>query len=176
MLNRQLARHGFTLTEIMVVVLVLGVVASVAISSLRASNSTNVDAAAKLLASQISFARDRASGRGQWHYVVIEPGFGEVGIFTKPTAAFVPVQEPYSPDPLRVRFGPESRFAGVALNEFNINGQPVLAFDENGTPHSVTASGTGPVELRNDSFFILGSSSGTVRVTVTPIVAHVRVE
>ncbi|MEL7239371.1 MAG: prepilin-type N-terminal cleavage/methylation domain-containing protein [Planctomycetota bacterium] len=170
--------RGFTLIEIIISVLIIGIVASMAITAVNANSSTQAEAAAKSLAAQLSFARDRAVGRGQWHYVVVHGDFRTVAVNTMNLGSFVPVTEPYSSEVLELslRRDGTADFDGVTLSEVDIGGRFVLAFDENGTPHSASNSGTSPVELRSESAFRLSSSGATFRVTVSPIIGDVTIE
>lgn len=172
------SRRAFTLIEIVISVLIIGIVASVAITAVNANASTQAEAAAKSLAAQISFARDRAAGRSQWHYVVVAADFRTVSVNTFNSGSFDAVSEPYSPSPLQLSLATDGTgdFDNVSLTELNIGGRMVLAFDDNGTPHSVTNSGGSPVELRSTSFFDLSAGGATYRVTVSPIIGDVDVE
>ena len=66
------ARTGATLAELLVVVLILAVAAGVAVQSLESWGGTRAEAAGRVLAGDLRYARDRAVRTGRVHTVVVD--------------------------------------------------------------------------------------------------------
>ena len=66
--------QGFTLTELLVVVIILGMLAAVVSPALRSGDPNKVDLAATQLAETLRFARSEAMRTGQVHSVEVRRG------------------------------------------------------------------------------------------------------
>jgi len=66
--------NGFTLTELLVVVIILGTIAAVVTPALRSGDPNKVDLAATQVAEALRFARSEAMRTGQVHAVRVQHG------------------------------------------------------------------------------------------------------
>lgn len=67
-------RFGFTLIEIIIVVVILSIAALTAIPMMSSASSVQIRSAANLIAADLEYAKSMAISRGQYYYVVINEG------------------------------------------------------------------------------------------------------
>lgn len=73
-------RHGFTLIEIVVVLVVISMAMMIVIPRLPSSESENLKASARTLASTLRYLQNRAATGRTTYYLHLEPGTDEVKV------------------------------------------------------------------------------------------------
>jgi len=142
MLGRRPAptRSAFTLIEILVVVLILGIAAAVIVPHIGSRSDLKATSAARLMMADLIYVQNRSISQQKYHYVYFDAGTesykvqsmeGSPGVMTVIThpvdqSPFVVAIGPAGPAPLR----------DVFIDTVNFDGQSVLAFDEMGTPYA----------------------------------------
>ena len=168
---------GVTLTELLVVLIILGLLAAVAAPGLRSADPAKLDFAATQVAEAIRYARSEAMRTGQVHGVTIDQTSQQViartiDLSTDPVSGLETVHHPVTRQPIDFDFDIERATLGVQITNaqdvFDFAGsgrQQTVLFDVNGVPVWIDAAGpttfnltTGRVELS------LGNVQRTVAV------------
>jgi general secretion pathway protein H len=151
---------AFTLVEVLVVVLILGIAAAMVVPQMLKAGSLSIQAAARMVVSDIVFAQNEAIARQQTRQFVVD---AEGNGYSVTDGEGDAVPAPWLGGTLVVDFDTDRRFQGVEIVQPDFGGSATLGFDELGTP---TAGGT--VDLITNGY--------RYRVTVTAFTGRVEVE
>jgi prepilin-type N-terminal cleavage/methylation domain-containing protein len=131
---------AYTLVEVMIVVLLLGIVGALAIPMLRDSRDLRLRSAARMLAADIEFAQQESISHADDPRVVrFDAGNARYWIapVSDPTT---PITDPIRDEPFQVVFG-TGRAAGlfdVTMSEIEVGGDTDLRFNSLGVPDQST--------------------------------------
>jgi prepilin-type N-terminal cleavage/methylation domain-containing protein len=147
--RRQARRRGFTLVEILTVVVILGIASAIIIPQMGTRDDMRAKAAARTLVADLIYAQNLAISTGQVVYVRFDVAANSYSLLTNPANAKAKKGDPVE-HPLRgegedyvTQFGPTSRgYEQVKIESAVMNGvdlpfQPefTVGFDEIGSPH-----------------------------------------
>lgn len=154
----RLARRGYTLIEVLVVVTVLGIAASMVIPSFGGSDGMRVQAAVRTVVSDITFAQSDALAFQSGRAVVFHPGEGKYAVVEVRGSA---IDE--STDMIYDQRLQAGRYGNVRIASTSLGGADAdtLIFDEMGAP--VTDAG-GSTPAGNGTIVIEGAGD---RYTLT---------
>lgn len=169
-----MSRRGFTLIEILVVVMILGIAAAMLIPSMGHTADFSTESVVRQVVADLTFAQSDAMSRQASRRVY----FDEDGL------GYRLLQSPFDPvddiiyDPIGangsneyvVRFGPESRFPSITIEEPLFDGNPYITYDELGGPidsdNAPSAGGSVTLKSKTESFKIeVAAFTGRVIVT-----------
>ncbi|MFN4242118.1 MAG: prepilin-type N-terminal cleavage/methylation domain-containing protein [Tepidisphaerales bacterium] len=167
------ATAAFTLVEILVVVVILGVISAVLIPQLTSRADLVASAAARQVMSDLTYAQNQAITTQRRVFVQFTPvsaGGGVTGRGTYSVLTQLPATvmvHPITRSPWTVNFGGgRGAWATVAIDAASFDGRTLLMFDEAGAPHTIASPSSPPEPL----------SDGWVRVTCGGITLTIRVE
>ena len=134
-------QSGLTLVEILMVVLIIGIASTVAITMLGSSGDLQVRAAARALVADLLYAQTRAISMQQPCKVVFDTTHQS---YELQDAAGHVIADPAHPAPAgadpndynyQVFLGAGSRYSKVNLSQVNFNGTSTVWFDDMGAPY-----------------------------------------
>ncbi len=134
---------AFTLVEMIAVIVITGILASVAIPSMGRVSEARSAGAARALAQQMAFARERALNLGNRTWVTFDVGLDSVALLSEPDGGTgfvdaVSLSDPLTGRPLGLSFN-TGEFAGVGIASASFDGGTTVGFDWLGSP--ITESG-----------------------------------
>ena len=178
---------GYTLTELIVVVTILGIIAAIAVPDMSSASDEKLRLAAEEVASAIRFARSEALRTGEGHGLTVSQVTQQVTVkkydlTTAPISTLYTLTHPIDKQPYDFNVNTKSGTRGVTISNaqdvFNytgLGGRRSLIFDANGTPKWIV--GAGPTTyLLSDGNIELSYGSRRRVVSVAPITGRVTVQ
>jgi prepilin-type N-terminal cleavage/methylation domain-containing protein len=171
------AARGYTLIEMMIVLVLLGITSALVIPNLRGSEPLRVQTAVRALAADIMFAQSDALAYQQRRAIVLDPATNSYWI-----AEVKGETLDFEADAMYKIDGPDQRYVvsletisgGAAqLMSADFDGGEMIIFDELGGP---VAGLTGDTPSSGGSLVIAGPEGLQFRVRVEPYTGRVTVE
>lgn len=130
------APRGYTLAEVLVVVVIIGVAAAIVVPSLTEAGSLGVQAAVRTVVADVLYAQNEAVAHARGRSVIFDIDnnsyrLADEGGTTLSVAWRSGVSENYI-----VSFNDDRRFDGVTLKRADFGGSSELTFDDLGSPAS----------------------------------------
>lgn len=169
---RRGARHGgFTLIEILTVVVILGIVSLMVVPQIGTHADLNAAAAARVMMSDLMYAQNLSITTQKVHYIQFNATTQTYSIYDT-TPLSTPINNPISNGPYTVTLG-ASAAAGLKDSQFqdvSFDGTTTLAFDELGSPYSYSSArpvGSQLVALAVGNVTV-ASGAVSMKITVQP--------
>ncbi len=156
------ARAGFTITELLIGITILGILAWIAYPKITAKDEIKLDAAARRLASDLRYAQSRAIGTRVVHGLLFEPALSRYTVYAPNVAS--PVTDPADrARTLQVDYTRKTEFKGIAITSATFGATRGVTFDYYGVPRD--SAGT---DLTATGRVILSFQGLADTVDVTP--------
>ncbi|MDO9464611.1 MAG: type II secretion system protein [bacterium] len=153
--------HGFTVIELIMVILIVSILAVVLIPKIGGIHSFKLDGAGQKLVSDIKYAQKLAMSKHQIHGILFEPAQEKYTVYQD--GADTPVEDPHRPGSSLIVDYDDEHFEGVDLYSANFTGGNEVRFDCFGTPSD--ASDT-PLTVTGE--VVLKCSGEQISIQVTP--------
>jgi len=150
-------RSAFTLIEIMIVIVIIGIAAAMAIPTISSAGSFQIRSAANLVAADLEYAKSMAISRGRPYKVVFSTTTESYQIQDPNGAVVTPPGRKNT-----TQFGPAGQLNDVAIASVSFNGAQTVTFDYLGSPDNGGSVG-------------LQASGITKTVTVTPVTGFISI-
>lgn len=161
---------GFTLIEVIMVVIIIGIAAAVVVPMMSSAGSMQIRAAVNLVAADLEYAKSMAISRGQFYSVVFNKTTETYQVVDKDNNVIQhPVKKGF---PYVMDFRKDARIDRVEILDANFDGTPKVTFDYLGSPWN-GASPT-PTQL-NSGVVTLRSGTITRTVRVEPVTGFITV-
>ena len=160
-------RAGFTLAEILIVVVIIAIAAMMAIPMAGSASSMQIRSAANLIAADIEYAKSMAISRQQFYSVVFDHGTDSYQIRDKNGNVIGhPVKKGFN---YVVSFRNDSRLSKVDIVSANFNATNEVKFDYLGSPYD------GAGNLLNGGIITLQAGAETMHINVEPVTGYVSI-
>jgi prepilin-type N-terminal cleavage/methylation domain-containing protein len=154
--------RGFSLTELIVIISILGILSWIAYPKMSAMDEIKLDAAARRLAGDLRYAQSLAMSRRVIHGILFDPGLEKYTVFA-PNAS-TPITDPADrARTMIVDYTSRSEFRGVLVQSAAFGTTPGVTFDYFGVPRD-----TAGVDLSSTGTVVLSYQGQTDTVFVAP--------
>jgi prepilin-type N-terminal cleavage/methylation domain-containing protein len=154
--------RGFSLTELIVIISILGILGWVAYPKMAAMDEIKLDAAARRLAGDLRYAQSLAMSRRVIHGILFDPALEKYTVFAPDAAS--PITDPADrARPLAVDYTSRTEFRGVLVQSATFGTTPGVTFDYFGVPRD-----TAGVDLTSTGSVVLSYQGQSDTVLVAP--------
>lgn len=175
--NRGLDARAYTLAEMLVVIVILGIASALVIPSMGDAGVLRIQAAVRTLVSDITFVQTDALAYQQRRAVIFDTEansytLAEVNVSSGGDVTYTPMYLAGGPSGLYIVDFDVDGFDGARLAQPDFDGDATLIFDELGAP---VADGASDEAAGMGSIYI-DSNRATFRVDVSPYTGQVSVQ
>ncbi len=154
--------RGFSLTELIVILSILGILSWIAYPKMSAMDEIKLDAAARRLAGDLRYAQSLAMSRRVIHGILFDPALEKYTVFA-PNAS-TPITDPADrARTMIVDYTSRTEFRGVLVQSAAFGTTPGVTFDYFGVPRD-----TAGVDLSSTGTVVLSYQGQTDTVFVAP--------
>lgn len=170
------AAGGFTLVEILVVVVILGIAGAIIVPQMGTRDDLRVAAAARLVMSDLSYAQNRAIAQQKKHYVRF---FGQQYSVCD-SSALVAIDHPLKPAQSSgkyvISFGTNGTTGldQVSVGSVNFASQTIIGFNDLGEPFAF--NGTVETPLSASGTIIVQSGAAALTIQIEPFTGEATVQ
>ena len=158
---------GFTLVEIIVVVVIISIAAVIAIPMLSSAADMQIRSAANIIAADMEYAKSMAISRQKNYSVIFDVNNNSYQIESDGSVISHPVNASGN---FIVSFASDSRLDRVDISAVDFNSDLTVTFDYLGSPFDVSN------QPLNNGQVTLVADGITVNVTVEPVTGYITVE
>jgi general secretion pathway protein H len=181
-------RRGFTLVEILMVVVILGIASAVIVPQIGTRSDLKARAAARMVIADLIYAQNMAIATQKMHYVKFDAGNNRYTIYDDaPLDASNIINHPVNKSAYTVQFGAAggARYADLALdsagtvfNGISVSHRPAdtICFDELGTPFVYRADQVTKTDEMLDGAVRVKSGTFTLTVQVQRYTGEISIQ
>ena len=159
--------NGFTLIEIIVVVVILSIAAMITVPMFTSASTVQLKTAANMIAADIEYAKSMSISRQKNHSVVFDVSNESYQI--KDSDGNVISHPTNGSGVFTISFQSESRLSGVNITSAEFDSNDTLIFNYLGSPLNQSST---PL---NSGQIILTADGRTITITVEPVTGYVTI-
>jgi prepilin-type N-terminal cleavage/methylation domain-containing protein len=161
--NLRSVRSGFTIIELLIVIVILSIAALTAIPLMSSASSVQIRSAANLIAADLEYAKSMAISRGQNHSIVFDGSADSYQIEDQDNNVIQhPVKKGFD---YVMNFSNDSRLSKVNIVNADFDGNSTVTFDCLGSP----------INLNSEGVINLSADSMTATITIEPVTGFISV-
>lgn len=157
-----MSSRGFSLTELIVIISILGILSWLAYPKVSAMDEIKLDAAARRLAGDLRYAQSLAMSRRVIHGVLFNPALEKYTVYAPNTATAI-VDPADRARTMVVDYTSRTEFKGVLVQSAAFGTTPGVSFDYFGVPRD-----TAGVDLATNGLVVLSYQGQSDSVFVAP--------
>lgn len=174
---KMLRRSGFTLVEILCVVMILGIASAIIIPQLGSRDDLVVSSAARMLMADLIYAQNRAISTQRRQYVEFDGQTYTVKSRAADTDPLVAITHPVNKGTYSFTFGSNAPgMANVTLTSASFGGSTIMGFDELGSPFSYNSSTNVITPLVAPGTIVLTVGGVSLTISVEPYTGEITVQ
>ena len=164
-------RSGFTMIEILIVVVIIAIAAMMAIPMMTSAGSMQIRSAANMIAADLEYAKSMAISRQKIYAVVFNESTESYQIEDPSGIIDHPVKKGFK---YLINFSNDSRLdkVDIADVDFDPDSSHTITFDYLGSPYS----GSGTSNPLNSGVISLQAGGATAIITVEPVTGFISIE
>jgi prepilin-type N-terminal cleavage/methylation domain-containing protein len=158
--------RAFTLIEILVVVVILGIAAAIVVPAIGSRSDLKATSAARMIMADLIYTQNRSISQQKWHYVRFDKTAQSYEVLEQITPSAVLIKHPVEASNFVVKIGSGGAkpIQDVTFDTITFDGKTVLAFDELGTPYSYDVATNTPTAMAAGKVTL---ACGTFKLTIT---------
>ncbi len=166
--------HGFTLVEILMVVVILGIVAAIIVPQIGSRDDLKCAAAARVMIADLSYAQSRAISAQKKQYVEFDDQQYTIKSRITPTDPLTAITHPVNPGSYvtRMNTGP---LTGVMIDQSVFGTADSVAFDELGSPLSYDPATGTTSTLSSPGIIRIQSGDRILTISIEPYTGEMSV-
>lgn len=165
-------RAGFTLVEILMVVVILGIIAGIIIPQLGSRDDLKLSAAARGIIADLSYAQSQAITTQTKQFVVF--GQTQYSVKKQSGASLQLISHPVNPGNFTVDYA-SGTLAGIVISECDFDGQLTIGFDELGSPMAYNTTTKAISTLSATGVIRIQSGDLTLSINIEPYTGEMSV-
>ena len=169
--NSPCTGSGFTILEILIVLVVLGIAAMMAVPMMNSAGSVQIQSAANMIAADLEYAKSISISTQQNHSVVFDTANNSYEVHDSGGAVIAhPVNEGFE---YVVNFSADSRLNRVSIDTANFDpgSSDTVTFDYLGSPYS----GTGTANPLNDGEIRIQADGLSTTIDIEPVTGFISI-
>ena len=164
------SNSAFTFVEVLIVVIILGIAASLIIPQFGTRDDLQTTAAARLVMGDLMYAQNRAIATQKKHYVEFNGSSYTLYARDSDTSALYGLTQPITGNPYTIAFGSSNlNFPTTQIASISFDSTPLKAiqFDSLGLPSVYNSSTDTATALANTGTITLSTTSNTFPTYIT---------
>lgn len=164
-------RGGFTLVEVLMVLLILGIAATIVIPMINDTSGMKVTSAARQIASTLMYAQTASISTQDQYQVVFDTGANSYAVQDSLGNVII---DPVVGSPYEIEYSNDRRTQNVSIESVNFDGSNTVWFDRLGAPYGGAISAS-PPPLSTGQIMIRVKDK-TMTIKVEPVTGRITVE